>query len=131
MNPVELQSGGAVRTGKKGSVVTLDSDPPSDPAIKPLLKPVSGGVLNGSAISLPVPTYPEAARRMRTEGLVTVQVVVDETGKVISAEAENGPQQLRQPAIEAALRARFTPTTLSGRPVKVSGIINYKFSLAK
>lgn len=110
-------------------VINVDSEPPP-PAPKPILKPVSGGVLNGTAISLPSPSYPEAARRLRIAGLVTVEVVVDETGKVISAVALSGPSVLREVAVQAALRARFSPTKLSGQPVKVSGMINYKFSLS-
>lgn len=110
--------------------VKLDSEPPPA-APKPMLRPVSGGVLNGTAINLPPPTYPEAAKRMRVAGVVTVQVIVDETGKVISAEATTGPSGLRDVAVQAALRARFSPTKLSGQPVKVSGLINYKFSLTQ
>jgi len=111
------------------AMVNIDSDPPP-PAPRPILKPVSGGVLNGIALSLPSPIYPETARRLRTAGVVTVEVVVDETGKVISAVATNGPSLLRDVAVQAALRARFSPTKLSGQPVKVSGLINYKFALA-
>lgn len=108
--------------------VELDAEPPPSP--RPILKPVSGGVLNGTALSLPPPTYPEAAKRMRTSGVVTVDVVLDETGKVVSANATSGPVMLRDAAVAAALKARFSPTKLSGQPVKVSGIINYKFALA-
>jgi protein TonB len=67
---------------------------------------------------------------MRTSGEVTVNVVLDETGKVVSANASSGPAILRDAAIQAALKARFSPTKLSGQPVKVSGVINYKFALA-
>jgi TonB family protein len=66
---------------------------------------------------------------MKVQGIVAVEVVLDETGKVISATATSGPPMLREPAIQAAKRARFSPTKLSGMPVKVSGIINYKFAL--
>jgi hypothetical protein len=64
-------------------------------------------------------------------GLVTVEVIVDETGKVISATATSGPGVLRDVAVQAALRARFSPTKLSGQPVKVAGLINYKFALSQ
>jgi TonB family protein len=94
-----------------------------------LLKPVSGGVLNGKAVSLPAPTYPELARRMRTGGLVEIEVVVDETGKVISAHALSGPPSLREVSEQAALRAHFSPTKLSGQPVKITGRINYNFTI--
>ena len=94
-----------------------------------ILKPVSGGVLNGKALSLPVPVYPQFAMRSRTAGKVEVEVIVDETGKVISAQAFSGPTPLRDAAVEAAKRARFSPTKLSGVAVKISGIINYNFTL--
>ncbi len=111
--------------------VVLDSEPPPQaPAPRMILKPVSGGVLNGSALNLPSPQYPDAARRMRVSGTVVVEVVIDEYGKVISARASSGPFGLREAAVQAAERARFSPTKLSGQPVKVSGVINYKFSLA-
>jgi TonB family protein len=110
-------------------LVNLDSEPPPSPGPKPILKPVSGGVLNGTAISLPPPVYPDAAKRMRTSGVVTVDVVLDETGKVVAANASSGPAVLRDAAVQAALKAKFSPTKLSGQPVKVSGVINYKFAL--
>lgn len=126
-----LPTVGAGTNPVKGTVVVLDSEPPASPSPRPrpLLKPVSGGVLNGKAVNLPTPSYPDAARRMRTAGIVTIDVVLDESGKVISAQATSGPQILRDAAIQAALKARFTPTKLSGQPVKVTGVINYKFSL--
>jgi protein TonB len=111
-------------------LVNLGDEPPPGPAPKPL-KPVSGGVLNGTAINLPAPAYPEGAKRMKVQGVVTVEVILDETGKVISAEATSGPAMLRDAAAQAAKRARFSPTKLSGMPVKVSGVINYKFSLTQ
>ena len=64
-------------------------------------------------------------------GIVSVEVIVDETGKVISAVATSGPTPLREVAVQAALHARFSPTKLSGQPVKVAGLINYKFALAQ
>ena len=110
-------------------IVVTDNDAP--PAPRPLLKPVSGGVLNGKAMSLPAPAYPDVARRMRTEGVVQVEVVVDENGKVISARALSGPGMLRDAAVKAASLAHFSPTKLSGMPVKVTGMINYNFTVPK
>ncbi len=128
MHSAEVRTAGTTETRMQ---VVLDSEPPAAPPTpRMILKPVSGGVLNGSAISLPMPIYPDAARRMSTSGTVIVEVVIDEQGKVISARATSGPSSLREAAVQAAQRARFSPTKLSGQPVKVSGVINYKFSLA-
>jgi len=117
-------------SNQNAQLVALDAEPPP-PSPRPILKPVSGGVLNGTAITLPPPVYPEAAKRMRTSGVVSVDVVLDESGKVVSANATSGPAILREAAVQAALKARFSPTKLSGQPVKVSGVINYKFALVQ
>ena len=90
---------------------------------------MTGGVLNGRAVSLPRPQYPERARRMGVAGTVTVEVTIDEGGRVISARAVAGPMMLRDAAAAAALQARFSPALVSGKPVQVSGVINYNFSL--
>jgi TonB family protein len=127
---VEIKAGG-INPNQDVALVALDSEPPPSPGPRPLLKPVSGGVLNGTAVSLPPPVYPETAKRMRTSGVVSVQVVLDEIGKVVSATAVSGPSVLRDAAVQAALKARFSPTKLSGQPVKVSGVINYKFALVQ
>jgi hypothetical protein len=86
---------------------------------------VSGGVLNGKAINKPAPTYPHT--NMRVSGEVSVKVVVDETGKVIWAKAINGHPLLQPAAVAAAYKAAFPQTLLSGRPVKVVGLLTYEF----
>jgi TonB family protein len=90
-------------------------------------RPISGGVLNGKAKSLPQPEYPAIARSTRASGTVVVQVVIDEQGNVISADAVSGHKLFREAAVEAARQARFTPTLLSGQPVQVTGVITYDF----
>lgn len=90
---------------------------------------ISGGVLNGKAISKPQPLYPSLAKAARTQGTVAVKVVVDETGSVVSAEAVSGHPLLRAAAVAAARQAKFSPTLLSGKPVKVSGLLTYNFVL--
>ncbi len=94
-----------------------------------MLRPVSSGVLNGKAVDLPMPEYPPMAKQARVSGTVTVEVVIDEMGKVVSARALTGSGMLQPAAVNAAKRARFSPTMLSGQPVKAIGTINYNFSL--
>ena len=124
--PMSVEFSNAHIDVNRKSVAVEDAPPP---APKPLLRPLSGGVLNGKALALPMPSYPEVARRLRITGLVQVDVVVDENGKVISAKVLSGPGSLRDVALQAALHARFSPTKLSGQSVKVSGQINYNFTL--
>ncbi|MDT5062475.1 MAG: periplasmic protein TonB [Acidobacteriota bacterium] len=89
--------------------------------------PISGGVLNGKAISKPQPAYPPIAKAANASGTVVVQVLIDEDGKVTQAHAVSGHPLLRKAAEEAARNARFSPTQLSGQPVKVTGVITYNF----
>lgn len=91
--------------------------------------PLNAGQLNAKALSLPRPLYPVMGKQMRIEGVVRVSVLVDESGKVVSARAESGHMMLREAAINAAQQARFAPTLVSGQPVPISGFINYTFSL--
>ena|SRR5947209_1567474 len=134
-------SSGVVPTGNGGGGTGTgpavsgggDEPPPPPPAPKPTpdvkKTVVSGGVLNGKAISKPSPAYPPIAKAARAQGTVTVQILVDESGRVISATATGGHPLLQQAAVAAARQARFSPTLLSGQPVKVSGFITYNFVL--
>lgn len=89
---------------------------------------ISGGMLNSKAISLPKPVYPPAARAAKASGTVLVSVTVDENGHVVSAAAVSGHPLLQPAAVAAARQARFNPTMLGGKPVKVTGTITYEFS---
>lgn len=84
-------------------------------------------MLNGKALSLPKPLYPPAAKSMGAAGTVVIEVLIDESGKVISARALSGPEILQAVCVQAARLAKFSPTTLSGQPVQVLGTINYTF----
>lgn len=110
---------------------TLKVDAPAQPSPEgdKLEQIVMGGVLNGKVKRKPQPEYPSVAKRARGTGTVVVQILVDEKGQVISAKAVLGHPLLRGASEEAALRATFAPTTLCGRPVKVSGVITYNFIL--
>lgn len=90
--------------------------------------PVSAGVINGAATKLPKPVYPAAARAVNASGAVSIQVTVDEAGKVISATPVSGHPLLRAAAVQAATGAAFAPTMLSGKPVRVTGVITYNFT---
>ncbi|MGD9561492.1 MAG: TonB family protein [Pyrinomonadaceae bacterium] len=114
----------------KGTIVyNFTAKEPSAEAIGAKGKAISGGVLNGKAVSLPLPPYPPAAMAVRASGAVTVQVVVGETGEVISAQAVAGHPLLRDAAANAARAAKFSPTLLSGEPVMITGFIVYNFAI--
>jgi TonB family protein len=89
---------------------------------------VNGGVLNGKAVSLPLPQYPEPAKTVNAGGAVNVLIVIDEEGNVTSAKAVSGHPLLRESAVQAAKNAKFSPTFLSGKAIKVTGVLVYNFT---
>ena len=88
---------------------------------------ISGGTLNGKAVNLPNPEYPEIARNAGASGSVSVEVTIDESGNVISAKAISGHPLLQAASVRAARAAQFSPTRLNGEPVKVKGVLTYNF----
>lgn len=116
--------------GKFLNSFTLAPLPPLPPVvIAGGRAPITGGILNDKAISKPSPLYPAAAKAAGVTGTVEVAVTIDEEGRVTAAKAISGAIELREAAVEAALKARFPATRLSGKPVKISGRLSYKFSL--
>jgi TonB family protein len=92
-----------------------------------IAKPVEGGALDSKAVSMPKAVLSEEAKRLKLSGRITVKVLVDENGKVVSAVAQNGPAALREAAETAAREATFTPMTQGGITVRVSGTLTYDF----
>jgi protein TonB len=129
IGPGNRPGGGGAETEGGGPPAVDVGAPPPAPVEKPKPKIVHKRVLNGEAISLPTPPYPPIARQMRVQGTVLVQVLIDESGKVISAKAVSGHPVLLSAAQRAAFEARFSPTLLNDQPVKVSGVITYNFVL--
>ncbi|HEX5707190.1 MAG TPA: TonB family protein [Pyrinomonadaceae bacterium] len=134
VGPIGPNVGGGGGGGTAVGPVVADTGdaPPPPPKPTPPPKPktvVSGGVLNGKAISKPAPSYPAIAKQARASGSVTVQITVDEGGRVISANAVSGHPLLQQAAVSAVRNWRFTPTLLSGQPVKVTGQVIVTFTL--
>lgn len=115
---------------------------------QPTPRVINGGVLNGKAVSLPKPEYPESAKAAGLGGVVEVKVVIDEAGSVVSAVASAEPRKvrrsthnpdegveevpaadpiLRDAAERAALEAKFSPTFVNGASIRVQGTLVYRF----
>ena len=132
---VDLPTGAVPNTGSCATcttmppVVIITEKPPTPEPPKPTTRRVPSEVLNSKLITAPQPLYPAMAKQTRMQGSVNIQILVDEQGKVISAQVMSGNPMLTAAAREAAMRARFTPTTLNGVPVKIQGVITYNFRL--
>ena len=116
-------------------VATDDPEPPPRATPTPAhVKPperirVASSVISSKIITKPAPAYPVIAKQVGAQGAVTVEILIDEQGRVVSAHATSGHPLLRTAAQQSAYQARFSPTSIAGQPVKVSGIITYNFIL--
>lgn len=90
-------------------------------------EPANFGALNRFATRLAMPVYPAIERQRSTEGLVTVEITLDEEGKVVFAKAVSGPKGLRQSAEDAVRKSKFKPVIVADKAVKATGFINFNF----
>lgn len=85
----------------------------------------------GKLIEAPQPTYPQEVKDQKIEGLVAVVITIGGDGNVIYAKADSGPKELYAVSEAAAMRARFQPSFVDGKPAKVTGVMTYNFVLDK
>jgi periplasmic protein TonB len=106
-------------------------DPASSkrPAVQPLLPApaVPKKATPAIVISKVLPVYPEMARKSRITGTVTVEVMIDETGRVTKATPMSGPAILQTEAANAVLRWQFRPANIEGIPVPSSNQVSIIF----
>ncbi|HUQ30625.1 MAG TPA: TonB family protein [Pyrinomonadaceae bacterium] len=101
-----------------------------EPANRDEERPVVEGALHGKEAILVLPEYPVGAKSKGVTGKVTVSVVVNKQGLVVSARALNGDQLLRAAAVTAARKAKFSPEKLVGdEQSTIPGTITYSFKL--
>lgn len=121
----------AVKNGKAvKTTVFLSStfDPASEPSTSDAEKKViEVGMVVSRALRLPRPEYPPSARPKRAGGPVPVRVVIDESGKVFTAEPVGGHPLLRAAAVDAACKAKFSPMEINGKPLWMSGVVVFNF----
>src|SRR5262245_14839324 len=88
-----------------------------------------GGELEQKAIEKVEPVFPPIAKAARASGAVKVEVTIDEAGNVVSARFVSGHPLLCDSAQAAARQWKFKPTIVSGKRIKVSGILTFNFTL--
>jgi TonB family protein len=75
------------------------------------------------------PIYPQEAEAARVQGVVILEAVIDETGKVRDAKVLRSIPILDQAAVDAVLQWEFTPTELNGVPHPVVMTVTVNFAL--
>lgn len=95
----------------------------------PVSNKANMGALLPYAVRRPQPTYPPAARTARITGNVRVDVVVNENGDVEEVLNINGNPMLQSAARDAIMKWKFRPLERNGQKMKMTGFINFNFSL--
>jgi protein TonB len=82
-------------------------------------------------INIPVPTYPDMARQAGIEGQTVVEALVDVDGAIADARIlkSSGNQSLDAAAVDAAMRAKFSPAKQRDKAVRVWVSIPFRFTL--
>jgi len=91
--------------------------------------PVGGRIEEPRLLSHTMPAYPMLARQSRTEGDVTLEVVIDTAGDVRDLKVVSGPSVLRQSALDAVRNWKYEPSMLNGRPMPVQMLVTVRFRL--
>ncbi|MBK9153534.1 MAG: TonB family protein [Chloracidobacterium sp.] len=120
------------REESKPKSVAEPPAPQPQPVEAPVRVPESlnmGRLTAANAVKMAMPVYPPLAHRSNIEGLVTVEIELDENGNVTKAKAVSGHQFLRGAAEDAARKSKFRPAMFQDTPVKGFGTVTYNFSL--
>ncbi|OGU67206.1 MAG: hypothetical protein A2499_02225 [Stygiobacter sp. RIFOXYC12_FULL_38_8] len=76
------------------------------------------------------PVYPEEAKRNKITGKTFVKVLIDKNGNTKKAVVIKSEHELfNQPAIDAAMKSKFTPAMQGGNPIAVWIVLPYRFTL--
>ncbi len=75
------------------------------------------------------PVYPQEARDAGVQGIVILEVTLDELGEVSDARVLRSVPMLDDPALDAVRQWKFTPTLLNGQPVPVIMTVTVNFTL--
>ena len=94
--------------------------------------PVGGNVTRPEKIAGDPPQYTAEAREARVQGVVIVEAVIDEQGKVTNTKVlKDLPMGLSEAAVEAIRTWEFKPARMDGRPVPVYYTLTVNFTLGE
>ena len=130
--PPPLVVGAANGLGEMGTgpafLTTTGADPAPPPAPRP--RPAAGGQLQPPRlISSPPPAYPPNARAQRVQGVVVLDALVDETGRIAQTTVIAGPALLQEAAQNALRNWTYQPARLNGQPIAIHTTVNVRFTL--
>jgi len=106
--------------------------PPAPPVAEGPKVPVrvGGNVKPPRLLFGPEPEYPALAKQSRLTGVVIIEAVIDEHGKVTGMRLVSGHPLLVQAALSAVSKRRYEPTVLDGEPTPIDLRVEISFSFS-
>lgn len=75
------------------------------------------------------PEYPPIARQLKVEGVVELEALIGENGKVEKVTIVSGNAMLTHAGADALKQWKFTPFTEDGKPVKALAPFTFAFKM--
>ncbi len=120
---------GGVLGGIIGGIAATKVAPPPPVSKAGRILRIGGDIKAPRELYKPAPVYPPVAQIARTQGVVTIDALIDEHGNVVQAKAIDGPGLLIPAALAAVKKWKYEPTYLDGVPVSISMHVEVKFTL--
>jgi tetratricopeptide (TPR) repeat protein len=80
-------------------------------------------------VNNPRPEFPGILAGRNGHYIVITAVEVDEAGSVVAASLVSGEPAFKKPAETAALKAKFRPALIDGRPAKFKGVLVHNYDI--
>jgi TonB family protein len=109
-----------------------DADVPAPPAVHShSAESADGSAAPAEIVSKPTPVYTQEARKLRIEGEVLLEVVLEASGNLRVKRVVRGlGHGLDDNAVKAAEQIRFRPATRNGQPADSTVVLHIIFQLA-
>lgn len=112
--------------GALGAGLGVGNNQPAAP-VAPL--PVGGDVKQAKLLSKVDPVYPMLAKNQHISGNVTIDALIDASGRVTTMKIVSGPTLLHQAAIDALKQWKYQPASLDGKAVPMHLTVTLQFRL--
>lgn len=89
--------------------------------------PIDSATASQHLMNRPMPIYPAIARAARTSGIVTMNLLIDTNGQVVSASVLSGPSFLQEAALDAVRRYIYVPFEQNGKPIEAQVVTSVNF----
>jgi len=93
------------------------------------VKKISRAEAVQAATSKVQPEYPPIAKQLKVEGVVELEALIGENGKVEKVTIVSGNAMLTHAGADALKQWKFTPFTEDGKPIKVLAPMTFAFKM--